>query len=79
MAWDEVQQLESVEDCFQITDVVSALEEEALLQLSLEAYGEVLTWRGGCWMQRLEDKALKMAVVEFQEFARNARFIVTLY
>ncbi len=41
MELHEVQELASVTDRFQITEVVSALEEAALSQLSLEACGEV--------------------------------------
>ncbi len=43
----EVQQLASMADLFQMTEVVSALVEAELGQLSLEACGEVLTWSGG--------------------------------
>jgi hypothetical protein len=71
----DVQELASVADRFQITEVVTALEEAALSQLSLKACGEVLTWSGGCGMQRLEAEALKMAAERFEEFARTAGFM----
>ena len=71
----EVQDLASVADRFQITEVVSALKEAALSQLSLKACGEVLAWSGGCGMQRLEAEALKMAAERFEEFARTAGFM----
>ena len=71
----EVQELASVADRFQITEVISALEEAVLGALSVEACGEVLTWSGGCGMRRLEAKALKMAAERFEEFARTAGFM----
>ena len=71
----KVQQLATVADRFQITEVVSALEEAVIENLSLEACGEVLTWSGGCGMQRLEVEALKMAAERFEEFARTAGFM----
>jgi hypothetical protein len=75
MDWCEVEQLASVADRFQITEVVSSLEEAVMSQLSLEACGEVLTWSGGCGMGRLEADALKMAAWQFEEFARTAGFM----
>ena len=71
----EVQELASVADRFQITEVISALEEAVISKLSLEGCGEVLTWSGGCGMRRLEAEALKMAAVRFEEFARTAEFM----
>ena len=75
MELHEVQELASVADRFQITEVISALEEAVIGQLSLEACGEVLTWSGGCGMRRLEAEALKMAAERFEEFARTAGFM----
>ncbi len=71
----EVQQLASVADQFQITEVVSALEEATICQLSLGACGEALSWSRGCGMRRLEAEALKMAVELFEEFARTEGFM----
>jgi hypothetical protein len=48
MVLRKVQQLVSVASQFQITEVVSSLEEAAKGQLSVEACGEVLMWSGGC-------------------------------
>ena len=57
----EVQQLASVADRFQITEVTSLLEKAVIGKLSVEACGDVLIWSGGCGMLRLEAAALKMA------------------
>ena len=75
MELHELQQLASVADRFQITEVTSALEEAVMGQLRLEACGEVLTWSGGCGMLRLEAAALQMAAERFEEFARTAGFM----
>ena len=75
MELHEVQQLASVADRFQITEVTSALEEGVMRQLRLEGCGEVLGWSGGCGMRRLEAAALKMAAERFEEFARTAGFM----
>ena len=75
MELHEVQQLASVADRFQITEVTSALEEGVMRQLRLEGCGEVLGWSGGCGMWRLKAAALKMAAERFEEFARTAGFM----
>jgi hypothetical protein len=71
----EVQQLASVADRFQITEVLSALEESVMKQLSVEGCGEVLMWSGGFGMRRLEADALNMATWRFEEFVRTAGFM----
>jgi hypothetical protein len=75
MRFCELQQLASVADRFQITEVVSLLEESVMGQLSVEACGELLMWSGGCGMRRLEASALKMAACRFEEFARTVGFM----
>ena len=75
MALGELQQLASVADRFQITEVVCAVEETLLLQLCVVKCGELLMWSGRCGMQRLEAEALKMAVERFEEFATTAGFM----
>ena len=71
----EVQQLATVADRFQITEVTTLLEEAVMGQLSVEACVEVLMWSGGCGMLRLEAAALKMAAGRFEEFARTTGFM----
>ncbi len=70
-----MQQLASVADRFQITEVVSSLEEALMGHLSLEACGEVLMWSGGCRMRHLEAYALKLAACRFEEFTRTTGFM----
>ncbi len=67
----EVQQLESVAALFQITEVVSELEDAVmgLLSLRLGACEEVLMWSKGCGMLQLEAEAVKLAAERFEEFA----------
>ena len=71
----EVEQLASVADQFQMTEVTSVLEEALMGQLSVELCGDVLMWSGGCGMRQLEAEARQMAVERFEEFARTAGFI----
>ncbi len=71
----EVQELASVADRFQITEVTSFLEDAVIGQLCLEACGELLMCSGGCGMRRLEAAALKMAAWRFEEFAGTAGFM----
>jgi hypothetical protein len=75
MGIDEVQQVASVADRFQMTEVLSAVEEALLSQLSIENCGEVLMLCGRCGMERLEDEALKIAAERFEEFATTAGFM----
>ncbi len=72
---DEMQQVASVADQFQISDVAPDVEKTIMQQLSVENCGEVLMWSGGCGMRGLETEALKMAVERFEEFARTAGFM----
>jgi hypothetical protein len=72
----EVQQLATVADLFQITEVTSLLEEAVMGQLSVDACGEVLMWSGGCGMLRLEAAALRMAACRFEEFSRTGGFML---
>jgi hypothetical protein len=47
---------------------VSNLEEAVMWQLSVEAFGEVLMWSGGCGMRRLEADSKRMAAWRFKAF-----------
>jgi hypothetical protein len=71
----EGHQLASVADRFQITEVLSAVEDALMEQLSLDMCGEVVMWSGGCGMRRLEAQALKLAADRFEEFATTAGFM----
>jgi hypothetical protein len=71
----EVQQLASVADRFQMTEVVAALEIEMIEQLSVEICGEMLTWSRWVGLKRLEKAARKMAVEQFEDVAATAAFL----
>ena len=75
MELGQVQQLASVADQFQMTEVTSVLEEALMGQLSVDMCGDVLMWSGGCGMRQLEAEALQMAATRFEEFARTAGFM----
>jgi hypothetical protein len=74
VALGELQQLASVADRFQMTEVTSVLEAAAIEKLSVDMCGEVLAWSGRCGMHQLESEALEMAAERFEEFARTAGF-----
>eukprot|EP00291_Cryptomonas_curvata_P003929 CAMPEP_0172197340 /NCGR_PEP_ID=MMETSP1050-20130122/27397_1 /TAXON_ID=233186 /ORGANISM="Cryptomonas curvata, Strain CCAP979/52" /LENGTH=101 /DNA_ID=CAMNT_0012873879 /DNA_START=181 /DNA_END=482 /DNA_ORIENTATION=- len=74
MEMGEALQLAKVADRFQILEVVSAVEEALLRQLSVENCGDLLMWCGGSGMLRLEAEALTMAAKRFDEFAMTVGF-----
>ena len=58
--------LGGVADQFQVTAVVTALEEAIIRQLSVATYTDVLGWCGGAWLQRGEAAAQKLAMERFK-------------
>jgi hypothetical protein len=75
LEWGELQRLANVADRFQMTDVLSVLEEALMGQLSVDMCGDVLMWSGCCGMGQLEAEALRMASWRFEEFATTAGFM----
>ncbi len=59
---DEFQQVASVADRFQTSEVVLDMRKTIMQQLSVENCGEVLMWSGDCGMRDLEAEALTIAV-----------------
>ncbi len=57
----EVEQLASLADQFQMTEVTSVLEEVLIGELSVDMCGDVMMWSGRCGMRQLETEALQMA------------------
>jgi hypothetical protein len=70
----EVQEIASVADRFQMLDVVGALEESMMGQLTVELCCEVLISGGGAGMGRLEAAARRLAADRFEELTRTAGF-----
>ena len=71
----QVQQLASVADQFQMTEVTSVLEEGLMGQLNLDMCGDLLVWGRRHGMPRLEAAAQRMAAARFEEFARTAGYM----
>jgi hypothetical protein len=71
----EVEEVASVADRFQIAEVLSALEESVLGQLSIGMCGEVLSWSGRVGLSRLEEAARRLAAKRFEELAETASFM----
>ena len=71
----EVEQLASVADQFQMTEVTSVLEEGLMGQLNLDMCGDLLVWGRRHGMPRLEAAAQRMAAARFEEFARTAGYM----
>ena len=67
--------LGSVADRFQMTEVVTALEEAIIRQLSVATCADVLSWCGGAWLERGEAAARKLAVERFEEVAGTGGFL----
>jgi hypothetical protein len=71
----EVQQLVSVADRFQVSEVVAALEETMIQQLQVDQCGEVLTWSTEVGLKRLEESSRKLAAARFEEVAKTPGFM----
>jgi hypothetical protein len=70
----EVQELVSVADRFQVSEVVAVLEETMIEQLRVDECGEVLTWSTEVGLERLEEAARALAASRFEEVASTAGF-----
>ena len=73
--FNELLELGSVADRFQITGVASVIEEAIIGELSVERCGDVLGWGGGTWLGRAEEAARKLAVEQFEEVAATGGFL----
>ncbi len=71
----EVRQLASVANRFQMTDVVAAIEETIIPQLCVGVCGEVLSWSGDTGLKQLEEAAMRLAAERFEEFVRTESFL----
>ena len=67
--------LGSVADRFQVAEVVAAVEEAIIGQLSVATCADVLSWCGGSWLERGEAAARKLAVERFEEVAGTGGFL----
>jgi hypothetical protein len=75
MEFGEVEELASVADRFQMTEVISTLEEIVLKNLSMRVCGDVLNWSGELGLSQLEAAAWKLAKERFEEFAKTEGFV----
>jgi hypothetical protein len=75
LALSEVEELASVANRFQMTDVFSVLEEAVMGHLSIGICGEVLTWSGRIGLSRLEEVARRLATKRFEELSKTAGFM----
>jgi hypothetical protein len=64
-----------VADRFQVTEVVSAVEDAIIGQLSAESCADVLSWGGVAWLERAEAAARKLAMRKFEDVAATAGFL----
>ena len=75
MALDEMRELESVADRFQMTEVSSALDESVSNHLSVGICIDVLSWSGGLGLRQSEREALRLATERFNELAQTEGFM----
>ncbi len=74
--WNEIQALATVADRFQITEVLTVLEDAMMEKLSVEVCLEMLAMsRGIGTLKRLEAGAWKMATKRFGEVMATAGFV----
>jgi hypothetical protein len=71
----EVEELASVADRFQMTEVLSILEDAVMGQLSIGMCAEVLTWSSRIGLGRLEEGARRLGSKQFEELAGTAGFM----
>ena len=71
----ELLMLGSVADRFQMTEVISAVEDTIMRQLSVDVCCEVLNWGGGGWLEGVKVAARKLAVERFEEVAATDGFL----
>ena len=71
----DVQQLGTVADRFQVTEVAVALEETVIRELSVEDCAEVLVWSGRIGLRQAEWAARRLAVDRFEEVVATSSFV----
>jgi hypothetical protein len=72
---DEVKELASVADRFQMTEVSSALDEAVNRNLNMDMCGEVLNWCNELGLRLSEKAARKLATERFEELTRTEGFV----
>ena len=72
---EEVKELASVADRFQMTEVVSALDESVKRHLNMSMCGDVLNWSGELGLRESEVASQKLATERFDEFAKTQSFL----
>ena len=75
MELDDIRALASVADRFQMTEVVSALDEIVMLHLSISMCAEVLSWSNGCGLIQSETATRRLATERFEELAKTEGFM----
>ena len=68
-------ELGAVADRFQMTDVVSALEDAILRHLGVDTCADVLGRAGGAWLDRPREAARGLALGQFEAVAATAGFL----
>ncbi len=71
----EVKELASVADRFQMTAVVSALDETLMRHLETSLCGEVLSWSGELGLIQSREAALKLAKARYKELVQTEGFL----
>ena len=71
----DVKVLASVADLFQMTEVLSVLDETVLRHLDIRICGDVLSWCGQLGLKHSEVAARKLAAERFEELAKTEGFM----
>ena len=75
MVMDEVREVASVVDRFQITEVASVLDETITKHLSMRICSDVLNWSGELGLRQSEQAAQKLAMDRFNELVQTEGFV----
>jgi hypothetical protein len=71
----EVKELANIADRFQMTEIVSALDQTVKKNLNISVCGDVLSWCGGFGLRQSEEAARKLATEHFEEVAKTDGFM----
>ena len=71
----DLKNLLSIADRFQITDVASALEISMIASLNLSNCADILTWSSQHGLRQLEGEALQLATKRFEQLAKTDGFL----
>ncbi len=72
---DEIRELASVADQFQMTEVILALDETVVQHLEMRMCGEVLCWSGERGLKQAETAARKLATERFEDLTNTDGFM----